>query len=226
MTDTEEDLVGKPIDQVPKRDPDDDNCNGRRTDRRDGETVFVGYCDLTPGWGTDHVGEGRCKHHDAPGGAREGAGAPPKNQNARTHGLHADPANVLDDLAERDPEGYEWVMSKYDGYLADAPFEDGSAKADQLKHIATQEFIIWKATGFQLKGGVVRQTDEGGVEESPVNLPLDRMQRTVTRRLKELGILDDPDTQQAQAEAGKAAALSEMMRAVDNAPETEVRTDE
>lgn len=46
-------------------------------------------CQLPPGWGTDHVGEGRCKHHDAPGGAREGAGAPEENTNAATHGAYS-----------------------------------------------------------------------------------------------------------------------------------------
>jgi hypothetical protein len=207
----EEDLVGKPIDQVPKRDPTDEDCMGRRSS--DGK--FDGYCHSTPGRGTDHVGEGRCKHHGGnTGGAREGAGAPEQNQNARTHGVHADPANVLDDLAENDSEAYEWVLSKYDSYLAAAPFEDGSAKADQLKQIATQEYIIWRATGYQLEDGVVVQTDEG-IEQSAVNLPLDRMQRTVTRRLKELGVLDDPESQRAEAEAGKVAALREMMQAVD-----------
>jgi hypothetical protein len=147
-------------------------------------------------------------------GGDEDAGAPVGNQNARSHGLHADPANVLDDLAKRDTDGYEWVVNKYDSYLRSAPFEDGSAKADQLKQVAVQEYIIWKATGFQLNGGVVRRTDDG-IAESPVNLPLDRMQRTVTRRLKELGVLEDPDSQQAKAEAGKAAALRELMEAAD-----------
>jgi hypothetical protein len=152
-------------------------------------------------------------------GGDEDAGAPVGNQNARSHGLHADPANVLDDLAERDSDGYEWVMRKYDSYLRSAPFEDGTAKADQLKQVAVQEYTIWRATGFQLKGGVVRRTDDG-IAESPVNLPLDRMQRTVTRRLKELGVLDDPETEQAAAERDKAAVLREMMSAADEAGRT------
>ena len=180
--------------------PTEGRCNAQT---RDGQ-----YCESYPVTGSD-----RCRMH----GGSDGAGPPEANQNARTHGLHADPANVLDDLAERDAGGYEWVMSKYDSYLDAAPFEDGTAKADQLKQVAVQEYIIWKATGFQLKGGVIRRTDNGGdVVESPVNLPLDRMQRTVTRRLKELGILDDPETEQAAAERDKAAVLREMMAAADD----------
>jgi len=183
--------------------PTDGRCNART---RDG-----GYCENYPVQGAD-----RCRMH---GGTNDGPTEPEKlegNQNAQRHAIHADPANVLDDLAESDPDGYDWVLSKYDSYLEAAPFGDGTAKADQLKQIATQEYVIWKATGFQVEGGVIRQTDDG-VEESPVNLPLDRMQRTVTRRLKELGVLDDPDSQQAAAEAGKVQALREMMHGLDEA---------
>lgn len=186
--------------------PTDGRCNA---ETRDG-----GYCEAYPVEGSD-----RCRQH---GGQSTGP-APESmvgNQNARTHGVHADPANVLDDLAESDPEGYEWVLAKYDSYLKDAPFDDGSAKADQLKQIATQEYVIWKATGFQLKGGVVHRTDEG-IEESPVNLPLDRLQRTVTRRLKSLGALDDPRTKQAKAAADRTQALRSMMFAADEADEPE-----
>jgi phage-related protein len=152
-------------------------------------------------------GANRCRQH---GGTNDGPD-PAKlegNQNARTHGVHADPANVLDDLADRDPDAYEWVMSKYDSYLDASPFDDGSAKADLLKQIATQEYTIWKATGHQLRNGVVRQTDDG-MEESPVNLPLDRMQRTVTRRLERLGALDYDDSDSGDSEKTLCEILSE-----------------
>ena len=60
-------------------------CNGRKTGRGDlpkrdpGEWAGEGYCSQPLGWGTDHVGEGRCKHHD---------GAPKGNKNAVTTGEH------------------------------------------------------------------------------------------------------------------------------------------
>lgn len=153
----------------------------------------------------------------------DGVGAPEGNQNATRHGLYADPANVLEELSESDPEGYEWVCKKYDSYIDDAPFADGSAKADHLKQIATQEYIIWKATGFQLQGGVVVQTDAPAgagladrVAENPVNRPLDRMQRTVMQRLRDLGVLEDPESQRASAEESKASALRELMGEADS----------
>lgn len=187
--------------------PHPDRCGAQC---RDG-----GHCEKYPVGDAD-----RCRLHG--GIVGDGHGAPEGNQNATRHGLHADPANVLDDLAERDPEAYEWVCKKYDSYLDAAPFGDGSAKADQLKQIATQEYIIWKATGFQLKSGVVVEADAPAgaglaerVAENPVNRPLDRMQRTVVNRLKELGVLDDPVSQQAAAATDKIGALRELMGEAD-----------
>lgn len=183
-------------------------------DRCGAETRDGGYCENYPVAESD-----RCRMH---GG--QSPGGPPGNQKATRHGLYADPANVLDDLADSDPEAYEWVCKKYDSYLETAPFEDGSGKADQLRQIATQEYIIWQATGFQLQNGVVVKTNEPDgdafgdrITENPVNLALDRMQRTVTQRLRELGVLDDPESQRASAEEGKTAALRDLMQEADDA---------
>lgn len=147
---------------------------------------------------------------------------PPRNQNASRHGLYADPANVLDDLAERDGPGYEWVCKKYDSYLDNAPFADGSGEADQLKQVVVQEYIIWRAISMQVDDGLVVETNEPDgtaygdrLKEHPVNLPLDRMQRTVSNRLADLGILDELD--EADAGTSKADAIRELMAGVDAA---------
>lgn len=47
-------------------------------------------CKKKAGWGTDHLGSGRCKFH---GGAS--TGAPKGNQNARKHGIYS--KSLLDD---------------------------------------------------------------------------------------------------------------------------------
>lgn len=185
-------------------DPLPDRCGA---ECRDGN-----YCEKYPVADSD-----RCRMH---GGVVGDGHGPPGNQHARRHGLYADPANALDHLADRDGDGYEWVMKKYDSYLEDAPFQDGSAKADELKQICAQEYAIWKGIDVQLRGGlVVRDGDTGTVadlEENPVNRPLDRLQRGVTNRLKELGVLDDPDSQQAGATRDKADALRELMNEADS----------
>jgi len=77
MEPSEDDLIGQPVSDVPKRQPDAD-CNARRSD--DGR--FLGYCDRTAGWGTD-TGEGRCRTHGGNGGAPEG------NANAASHELYS-----------------------------------------------------------------------------------------------------------------------------------------
>ncbi|WP_390193338.1 hypothetical protein [Halalkalicoccus salilacus] len=140
--------------------------------------------------------------------------------------MYADPANVLDDLAENDSQAYEWVMKKYDSYLDDAPFSDGSAKADQLKQICVQEYVVWTALNLQVRSGVVIETNEPDgdalgdrTKENPVDLPLDRMQRTVSQRLKELGVLDDEAGGGVQQ--SKADAIRELMAGVDEAEESE-----
>lgn len=82
----ESELVGKPTDDVPKRDPTDSACMARKTKRApDGTSIFKGYCRNPPGKGTDHVGSGRCSFHGGKGGAPSG----PRN-GAWKHGLFSD----------------------------------------------------------------------------------------------------------------------------------------
>lgn len=190
-----------------ENDADADRCGATC---RDGSS-----CNAYPVDGSD-----RCRMHGAE------AGPPTGNQNASRHGLYSDPANLLDDLAANDPEGYDWVLKKYDSYLDSAPFADGSAKADQLKQVCAQEFVIWRAVAMQIHDGVVIETNEPDgtaygdtLKEHPVNLPLDRMQRTVSNRLADLGVLDD----EADAEAAdsKADAIRELMSGIDKTDEEE-----
>lgn len=107
MDATEDDLIGQPTEEVPKQDPTDERCMGRRTEKRDGVSVFVGYCKSWPGRGTDHVGEGRCTNHGGHNSGKNGQGAPEGNDNATTHGafkkhfrsdLQPDEVKMIDDL--------------------------------------------------------------------------------------------------------------------------------
>lgn len=132
-----------------------------------------------------------------------GGGAPVGNQNAATHHLHSDPDNLLSWLESHEPDAYQWVRAKYESYLEDAPFQAGTAKADQLLQVAAMEYALWKAQGIQIREGVLKQTHmrsaDGDlvevVDEHPVNQPLDRMAKRATRRLKELGVLGGEDEQ-------------------------------
>jgi len=71
--------------------PDSPRCGA---DTRNGDQE---PCQLPAGWGTDHPGEGRCKHH---GGAS--SGAPAGNKNAVTTGEHE--AIFYDTLDEEERE--------------------------------------------------------------------------------------------------------------------------
>lgn len=148
-------------------------------------------------------------------------GAPPANQNAATHHLYSDPDKLLTHLEREEPEAYQWVHDKYEGYLEDAPFGPDSAAADQLLQVAVREYSIWTATGIQLREGILTKTHikgSGGelheVErEHPVNKPLNRMERQVTQRLKQLGVIDDPASQPTDALADASTEQYEVVAA-------------
>lgn len=126
-------------------------------------------------------------------------GAPAGNQNAVRHGLYSDPDNLLQHLQSTDPDAMAWIDRKFEGYLSEAPFGPLSPKADQLLQVCVREYSIWQATGLQVRDGVVKkqavETGDGewiqAEKENAANLALDRMEKTVTKRLKELGILGD-----------------------------------
>lgn len=136
-----------------------------------------------------------------------GGGAPIANQNAAKHQLTADPAKVLEWLERERPDAYRWVEGKHASYLEDAPFDAGSAKADQLAQVCVCEYILWKNRGIQLKDGLVTQTHIKGSDgelveiedERPENQAVNRMDRQVVSKLKTLGVYDDPDSQLADA---------------------------
>jgi len=98
MNVNEEELIGESSDDVPTVDPTDENCMGKKTSGG----VFQGYCQATPGRGTDHVGRGRCKHH---GGAANNRG---ENNGNYKHGGYSKFQDFLTDgLNEREQEAIQ-----------------------------------------------------------------------------------------------------------------------
>jgi hypothetical protein len=173
------------------------------------------FAEGNPGGPGAPPGNDRARNND--GGAPPGndrargnnGGAPENNQHATKHGLHADPDNLLAHLRENDKEGFAWIHGKYESYLDAAPFERHTALAEQLLQVCVREYSIWKASGIQLREGLVQEkvrTDDRGevIEyegeplttqvETAANLPVDRMESTVVRRLKELGVMPGSST--------------------------------
>lgn len=185
-------------------------CNAQT---RDGN-----HCALVAGHGTDSD-EGRCKFH---GGAS--SGAPKGNQNAKKHGIYSQRSNYYNDLPA---EEKAWVDSLVQSMLNDAPFtEDNFQKFQMVREIAIDMHKKRHANDYIAEEGIVQEnivrdedgnpvTDQNGdlvteTDENPVNLAYDRLDRTMTRKMKELGILDDPDSAQAEAEKSIAEQLAAL----------------
>lgn len=142
METSEEDLIGEPLEEVPKREPDED-CNARRWRKRsDDSKVFVGYCNRTSGWGTDGD-SGRCTTHGQNGGAPKGnsnakgndGGAPEGNTNAADHGAYSD--KFLDGFVG--PDGKDRIEEGFD--LTDTP-EGAKKQARLMAQVALEKFRV------------------------------------------------------------------------------------
>jgi hypothetical protein len=187
--------------------PDDGDGTCGATTSADGDEG----CALRAGWGTDHVGEGRCKLHG--GAGRDRRGAPEDNGNAETHGLTADRDKWFD--RHREDAG-DLVRALVASYVEDAPFGwEQTAKVDQLCEIAIDQARLRHSNQFLdefLTEQTVSVTENGQeiteLEENPAHMPRDRIKRTNARILKELGVLDDPKSASAAATMTLAEVLS------------------
>jgi hypothetical protein len=181
---------------------DEDRCPATN---RDGER-----CGHPAGWGTNND-DGPCKFH---GGAAENQGAPEGNANAETHGLTAEREKWFDRYRD---EVEPLVRALVESYVEDAPFGfDNVAKVDMLTEVAIDQVRLRKSNDV-LDDFVTEQvvgTDEDGnpivtVDENPAHMPRARIKRDNAQILKKLGILDDPDSAQADATATLAEVIDD-----------------
>lgn len=236
MNVNEDDLVGDPLAEVPEQAPTDESCMGRRWEKQDGETLFVGYCGSWPGKGTDHVGEGRCDKHGGAGGSggeRDGSGASEDNTNAVTHGAYADEnsyyQNVLNDRLR------EFVDDVFEDYLDDYQERHGEpplgieaelfrVSVTHAKDIGLDRWADEKPDGLDSGHPLVDEETEivpigeGAIEtqrryrESVVLTAQKRLSTDRRQWLKDLGLLEDPDSQDAAAKEDVANALREVLQ--------------
>lgn len=202
---------------MPNKEQTEGRCNAkvRKWNTPDDWDIEQGFCANIAGFRTDHKGEGRCYLH---GGISKGAGRPIE------HGLYAKRQNYYE---SRSPEEKQWIDAVVESLLDDAPFGPESfAKFQMVRNIAIDMHKLQSANDYIDEVGVVHRdktvgyTDDGRPikrdEENAINIGYDRLNRTMTRQLKDLGILDDPDSQQAQAQQNIANELSALRRARDN----------
>ena len=196
-----------------KSDDDDWYCNAKIRSHRvpDEWDQDVAYCANKAGFRTDHVGDGRCYLHG--GGSKT---ANKGNNHAETHGLYADRQNYY---SNRSTEEQQWIDGVVESLLDDAPFDaDNMAKLQMVRNIAIDMHKQQRANDYIDEVGVVNKDKTTGYTEdgrpikedveNVLNVAYDRLNRTMTRQMKELGILDDPDSQQAEANQNIANELS------------------
>lgn len=212
----EDTLVGNPPSEVPKQEPTDEDCLGKRVNKQTGE--FQGYCRATPGRGTDHVGEGRCKHHGGTNSGENGQGGTENNGNAETHGLTSDAEKWF---ARHREEVEDDVRLLVQSWMDRAPFGwDVHGNVWILVECAIDEVRMRQADDYVDDEGIVVSHFDGVADdgrdiierkENPALLPKSRMKKDTMRTLKDLGILDDPDSQQAAATEDLANAWREAL---------------
>jgi hypothetical protein len=206
---------------MPTKEPEDGLCGAqvRPYTVPDEWDQDVGYCQNKAGFRTDHVGDGRCYLH---GGGSKSANK--GNNHAETHGLYADRQNYYKNRPTREQQ---WIDAVVESLLDDALFSpDNFAKMQMLRNIAIDMHKMQNANDFIDKAGLVQEdavvgyADNGKPikedKENPINITYDRLNRTMTRQLKELGILDDPDSKRAEASQNLANELSALREARDS----------
>lgn len=194
---------------------------GENTDESDLSNYADGpmYCANHAGFRTDHSGEGKCYLH---GGASSSVNA--DNTYAETHGLYTKRQRYYDNRGSGEQA---WIDAVVESLLDDMPGGDDPsfAKLQMVRNIAIDMHKLQRANDYIDAVGVVEKDKVVGYskngdpvisdEENVLNIAYDRLNRTITRQLKELGILDDPDSQQAEAQANIASELAEIRKARD-----------
>lgn len=199
----------------------DGYCNAKIREHRvpDEWDQDVGYCANRAGHRTDHFDEGRCYLH---GGCAVSASE--GNNWAEKHGLYADRQNYYKNRSSKEQA---WIDAVIESLLDDAPFDsDNFAKMQMIRNIAIDMHKLQNANSFIDSAGLVSKDKTVGYgpdgkpikedKENPINITYDRLNRTMTRQLKELSILDSPDSQQAEADQNIANELAAMRSARDD----------
>jgi hypothetical protein len=186
-----------------------------------GASTQDGECELPAGGGTDHVNEGRCRYH---GGATEDAGPPENNDNASKHELYANRNKLYErldgenqkevdkiecDLIER----YERTHGREPDYAACKNIF--RTAIDIVKQDLADDWLAEKAEESGNPLMEKREMETGGrvIEyhvPNSVHEVTGRLQQETRLRLKQMGLFNDPETQQAESMEPIAQILSEQ----------------
>lgn len=137
------------------------------------------------------------------------------NGNAITHGARSSPTNLYRHL---DDDERGWVDQLVESYLEEAPFGEDSAKVERLQMTCTVIYQEWAAREVVLREGpseeITMGVNEAGMpvartDEHHLTSTASTHNQTVRMNLKDLGLLDSPEQQQAESMRSIADILSE-----------------
>lgn len=181
---------------------------------------------------------GKCGYHGGKTPTKDenpDVGASEGDLRALKTGLHADPVNLFNWLLETDRDAAVWVLNKLHSYSQQAPravyeadvrpaevdsYDDVTltltAYGDDVLLMCIRDYARWRGTRRQLKEGLLKSqeaaTDDGTVwleDSNPVNLDLDRMDKTTIRQKDKLGLLPSPSKEAADAQKDLAQILAD-----------------
>jgi hypothetical protein len=183
-------------------------------------------CGHPAGWGTDHD-DGPCKFH---GGAS--SGAPENNTNAVTHGAYADCNTYYQEILDQQlqqfvDDVFADYVERYRELHGEPPLGIESelfrVAVTHAKDIGLERWVDEKPEGLESGHPLVdKETNivpvgEGMTEtersyrESVVIAAQKKLSNDRRMWLKDLGLLEDPDSQQAAAHEDVADALREVL---------------
>jgi hypothetical protein len=174
-----------------------------------------------------------CHHHKgmaSNGTPEEG------NQRAMKTGLHSDPVNLFNWLAENDEAALAYILGKLHDYSERAPepvYEANVEDADSFEEVETsltaygddvlfmciRDYARKKAQKRQLEEGLITQQKKAAGEgvmyvkdSNPVNLDLDRMDKTTMRQKDKLGLLPSPEKEMADAASDMGEKVARILQ--------------
>lgn len=195
---------------------------------------------------TDKSDHETSKHGGAPEGNQNGAGskagsapegndfaagndggAPAGNQNAQTHGLFADHDNYFNDLEDDEQAWvFDFTNDLLDRYRRHHGKEPDMFEHESLKNVAIDFHRIANANGWFAEQGLVHhETDMSGgtpTEEVKLNVwsrEIRKYNESVYQRMQKHGLLDDPETQKADAIDDLSVEIEHIRVTEDNVDE-------
>lgn len=160
-------------------------------------------------------GSDKCRMHGGSStGPKTDGGKETVSSNAITHGATADPHNLYGTLEEEDKK---WVDALTNSYIEESTYSHDSPQAERIE---TTVIMVWQERSGRaqlIKEGLEREqvvgvTEHGAVKATDshhLNSVVSSLNSDIRMNLKDLGLIDDPDSKQAEATRSIAEILSE-----------------